>query len=182
MAAYVVNKSGVADMLRYFVVLRSRRDADSATRQGDHFQMVLVQQIAQSFRLLAIVFQNVAAQLNTGKSKFRDFLDRLRVVPIPSDCRVPEVNLSWRRSNRIIKVGEIHRGIKRWLEHTGQGLKGKSRRGCRDPEPQDEMTSRRRHELTPSEFGSYYNVATDSSRAGLDALASVTPWPVRDDS
>ena|SRR5438094_1239506 len=143
MAAYIVNKSGVADMLRYFVVLRSRRDADSATRQRDHFQMVMVQQIAQSFRPLAVVFQNVAAQLNAGKSKFRDFLDRLRVVPIPSNCRVSEANHPRRRRNRIIKVGEIHRGIKRWFPHAAEGLRGKSRRSYRGPKAHDEMTSRR---------------------------------------
>src|SRR5437588_4858897 len=120
--------------------------------------MVLVQQIAQSLRPLAVVFQNVAAQLNAGKSKFRDFLDCLRVVPIPSDCRVAEANPSRRRRNRTIKVGEIHRGIKRWLEHSGQGLKAKSRRGCRGPKAHDEMTSRRRHRLTPFELSSYYRL------------------------
>src|SRR5437588_9823160 len=104
--------------------------------------MVLVQQIAQSLRPLAVVFQNVAAQLNAGKSKFRDFLDRLRVVPIPGDCRVAEANPSRRRRNRTMKVGEIHRGIKRWLEHSGQGLKAKSRRGWRGAEASDEMTRR----------------------------------------
>src|SRR5438067_9193124 len=100
--------------------------------------MVLAQKIPQSFWLLAEVFQNVAAQLNAGKSKFRDFLDRLCVVPIPSDCRVAEANHSRRRGNRIIKVGEIHRGIKQWFEHAAQGLRGKSRRGYRGPKAHDE--------------------------------------------
>src|SRR6266567_7886769 len=141
MAAYIVNKSGVADMLRYFVVLRSRRDADSATRQRDHFQMVLVQQIAQSFRPLAVVFQNIAAQLNAGKSKLRDFLDRLRVVPIPSDRRVAEANHSWRRGNRVIEIREIDRRIKRWFERAAESLQRDSRRRGDCSQAYDEMTT-----------------------------------------
>src|SRR5438094_6732479 len=142
MAAYIVNKSGVADMLRYFVVLRSRRDADSATRQRDHFQMVMVQQIAQSFRPLAVVLQNVAAQLNAGKSKFRDFLDRLRVVPIPSNCRVAEAKHFRRWGNRSIKIRKISRRIKRWFKRAGKSLHGNCRGGGDCSQADDEMTTR----------------------------------------
>src|SRR2546425_7584926 len=104
--------------------------------------MVLAQQIAQSCRPVAVVFQNVAAQLNAGKPKFRDFLDRLRVVPIPSDCRVAEANHSRRRRNRVIEIREIDRRIKRWFERAAESLQRDSR-CCGDcAEAYDEMTTR----------------------------------------
>src|SRR2546427_8683004 len=104
--------------------------------------MVLAQKIPQSFWLLAEVFQNVAAQLNAGKSKFRDFLDCLRVVPIPSDCRVAEANPSRRRRNRVIEIREIDRRIKRWFERAGESLHRESRR-CGDcAEAYDKMPTR----------------------------------------
>src|SRR5437899_839288 len=103
MPAYVVNKFCIADMLGDLVGLRARSNTDSPTRESYHFQMVLVQQIAQSCRPVAVVLQNVAAQLNAGKSKFRDFLDGLGVVVTPSDCRVAEANHSRCWGNRSIK-------------------------------------------------------------------------------
>src|SRR3989442_14685705 len=90
--------------------------------------MVLAQQIAQSCRPVAVVFQNVAAQLNAGKSKFRDFLDRLCIVPIPGDRRVVEANPSGRRGNRVIEIREIDRRIKRWVESAAESLQLGSRR------------------------------------------------------
>src|SRR2546427_10791227 len=99
MTAHVVNKFCIADMLGDLVGLSSRRDTDSAARQRDHFQMVLVQQIAQSLWPVAVVFQNVAAQLNARKSELRDFLDGLGVIPTPCDRRVTKVDHRRRRSN-----------------------------------------------------------------------------------
>src|SRR6267143_6856351 len=105
--------------------------------------MVLLQQIAQSFRPLAKVFQNVAAQLNAGKSKFRDLLDGLCVVAIPGNCRVPEVNASRRRGKRPIKKREIDRRVKRrWFERARKRANRNCRGSCDCTQAYDEITTR----------------------------------------
>src|SRR5229473_7735315 len=91
--------------------------------------MVLVEQITQSLRPLAVVFQNVAAQLNAGKSKLRDFLEGLGVVPIPGDCRIAEANPSRRRGDRAIEIREIDRRIERRFERASESLHRNSRSG-----------------------------------------------------
>src|SRR6267378_5011241 len=104
--------------------------------------MVLLQQIAQSFRPLAVVFQNVAAQLNAGKSKLRDFLDGLGVVSTPRNRRVPELNHSGRRRNGPIEVREVGRRIERRIQDASKSLNRNSRRGGDRSQTHKEMTTR----------------------------------------
>src|SRR5258708_5980146 len=105
--------------------------------------MVLLQQIAQSFRPLAVVFQNVAAQLNAGKSKFRDLLDGLCVVVIPGNRRVSEANASRRRGKRPIKIREIDRRIKRrGFERARKRANRDCRSSCDGTQAYDEITTR----------------------------------------
>ena len=58
--AYIMHELRVANMLGDFVIVRTGCDTNSSTREGHHLEVVLVQQIAQRFRTIGIVFQQVA--------------------------------------------------------------------------------------------------------------------------
>src|SRR5438128_12221693 len=98
----------VADVLGYLNILRTGSDTNRSARQGDHFEVMLVQQIAQSFWAITVVFQQVVTQLNTAKSNLGDVLDRLQIISAPGNCRIAEANVRGRWRNWAIKVREIN--------------------------------------------------------------------------
>src|SRR2546422_9083063 len=141
MTAHVVHELRVTDMLGDFCGLGTSGDAYSSAREGDHLQVELIQEIAQGLRTIAIVRQDVAAQLYAGKSKLGDLLDGLRIVATPGNCRVAEANHAWRRRNRPIKIREIGRWIKRWFDRASESLRWNSRRRGDCSQAQNKVTT-----------------------------------------
>src|SRR5215813_4366299 len=88
----------------------SRSDPHTAARERHHLQLVLFEQIAQRLRAVTKVFENVAAQLDPGESECGDVFDRLRIIPVPGDCCVPEADHSGGWRERLIWRARVQRG------------------------------------------------------------------------
>src|ERR1700687_1711683 len=108
MTSHVMHELRVTDMLVDFHGLRPGADADSSARERDHLQVVLIQKVAQRFRTIAIVLQDVAAQLYAAKSELGDFLDGVCVLSVPGDRGIAKTDVRGSRRNGAIKRGEIN--------------------------------------------------------------------------
>src|SRR5436305_1606284 len=110
MAADIAHELGVARVPGNLVGSRRCSAAYIAARQRHQFEMMLVEQVAQSLRARTVILHGVETQLNAAIADFRDVLDRLRVVALPGDRCISEVDACCRGS--FVKRG-TRRQIKR---------------------------------------------------------------------
>src|SRR5271157_2909139 len=101
--------------------------------------MVRVEHFAQR-RSVAKLLDAVGTNLNAREAYRRNVLNRLTVVPSPSDGRVTNVKFESRWRNRRVKVRQIHWRIQP-LSST-QPISGKCRRSGQSPDASKKLTAR----------------------------------------
>src|SRR5580692_9576762 len=101
--------------------------------------MVFVEHFAEGGA--AAKFLNaVGTNLNSRETYRGNVLNRLMVVPAPSDRGIPDVKFERRRRNRSVKVRQIHWRIQP-LSGT-QPISGKCCRGGQSPDTSKKLTAR----------------------------------------
>src|SRR6266404_5346163 len=94
---------GIGEVLFDLSGIIRKLHPDPATRERNHREMVLLQQILE-FRGIGNLFQDSRPQLNAGEAQRRNLLYSLAVIACPSDRCITKLYVSCGGSDRFIKI------------------------------------------------------------------------------
>src|SRR5262249_54490368 len=123
------------------------------------------------------VFHRIGAELDSTVPEGGDLFDRLAVLAFPGDGGISDANISRRRPDRSIEVGQIHRWIHRL--HQGKHRPGKRRPCPSGSQAGDESAAREigKHRAVPPSI--LFTPAVEAFLAGRNRCPARVPIRIR---